>query len=292
MNTTPAFEAHAVEAHAFETKGIRLGYDGLDVFSALDLVINKGEVTTLIGANGCGKSTLLKALGRLITPKNGEILLNGLPILKQNTKTVARQVALLPQKPLTPTATTVRELVARGRYPHQSLWKAHSAQDEAEVSNALAATGISDLAERDVAALSGGQLQRVWIALVLAQKTDSILLDEPTTYLDLTHQLDVLRLVRSINTTRNATVVMVLHDLNLAARYSDRLIALAGGHIVADGKPWDVLTPRVLKQAFSLDAKVIADPETGTPLVIPLEPPTASNASVAELHRSSGSTPH
>lgn len=257
---------------AFEARDLSVGYDGKDIFTGLNLAIKPGEVTTLIGANGCGKSTLLRTFGRLLTPRAGTVELHGTPLKSQGAKAIARQVAILPQKPLTPTATTVRELVARGRYPHQSLWKSWSTGDDSHVYDALVATGTLELAEREVSSLSGGQLQRVWIALVLAQNTEAILLDEPTTYLDLAHQLDVLRLVKRINKERNATVVMVLHDLNLAARYSDRLIAVGGGKIIADGPAWDVITPDVLKQAFNLDARVTADPETGTPMVVPIEP--------------------
>lgn len=180
-------------------------------------------------------------------------------------------MAILPQKPLTPSATTVRDLVSRGRHPHQSLLRPWTAGDASAVDAALLATGVADFADRDAASLSGGQLQRAWIALVLAQQTPIVLLDEPTTFLDLTHQLEVLRLVRRMNAERSSTIVMVLHDLSLAARFSDRLVVLAGGRIVADGAPWDVLTPELLLSAFDLDAMVIPDPATGSPLVVPLE---------------------
>jgi len=259
VTTTPALAA----------RGVTLAYDQAVVFRELDLSIEPGRVTTLIGANGSGKSTLLKAFGRLLTPSAGGIELDGAPARSLPTRQIARRLAILPQKPLTPSATSVRDLVSRGRHPHQSLLRPWTEQDAAAVADALAATGMTELADRDAASLSGGQLQRAWIALVLAQQTPIILLDEPTTFLDLSHQLDVLHLVRSINAERGATVVMVLHDLSLAGRFSDRLVALGRGRVLADGPPWEVLTPAVLRDAFDLDARVIADPCTGSPLVVP-----------------------
>ena len=253
-------------------ESVTLGYDKVEVFRDLDLRIETGSVTTLIGANGCGKSTLLKAFGRLLAPTSGRIRLEGTTVSELSARAVARRLAILPQKPLTPAATTVRDLVMRGRHPHQTLLRPWTAHDADMVAGALESTGMSELAERDVTELSGGQLQRAWIALVLAQDAPTILLDEPTTFLDLAHQLDVLRLVRRINATQGSTIVMVLHDLSLAARYSDRLVVLHEGRVLADGEPWDVLTPDVLAQAFGLSALVIADPASGRPLVVPLEP--------------------
>jgi iron complex transport system ATP-binding protein len=257
---------------ALHAENLTLGYDRTVVLEHLDLAIEAGTVTTLIGANGCGKSTLLKAFGRLLAPAGGTVHLDGAPIAGMSTREVARRLAILPQRPLTPAATSVRDLVLRGRHPHQSLLRPWSPSDADKVAAAMAATGVAAVADRDVNELSGGQLQRAWIALVLAQETPTILLDEPTTFLDLTHQLDVLRLVRAINAERGSTVVMVLHDLSLAARFSDRLVVLHDGGVLVDGRPWDVLTPAVLQTAFGLDADVIADPRTGTPLVVPLEP--------------------
>lgn len=260
---------------ALEAKGVSLAYEQTVVFEGLDLRIETGEVTTLIGANGCGKSTLLKAFGRLLTPTTGTVELDGRGVRSIPTREVARRLAILPQKPLTPSATTVRDLVSRGRHPHQSLLRPWTPADTIAVDEALAATGLETLADRDTASLSGGQLQRAWIALVLAQRAPTILLDEPTTFLDLSHQLDVLRLVRSINRERGATVVMVLHDLTLAGRYSDRLVVVGGGRIIADGTPWEVLTPAVLREAFDLDAIVIPDPSSGSPLIVPVDPDDA-----------------
>lgn len=266
---------------ALEAERLRLGYEQKLVFEGIDLRIAQGSVTTLIGANGCGKSTLLKAFGRLLTPLDGQVRLVGEPLRTLSTTQIARRLAILPQKPLTPAATTVRDLVMRGRHPHQSLLRPWSPQDAAIVDAALAATGLTEVADRDVNTLSGGQLQRAWVALVLAQQTPTILLDEPTTFLDLSHQLDVLRLVRRINAEQGTTIVMVLHDLSLAARFSDRLVVLHEGQILADGTPWQVLTPSVLARAFGLAADVIADPATGSPLVIPLEPSAEHLASSA-----------
>ncbi|THG29864.1 ABC transporter ATP-binding protein [Naasia lichenicola] len=256
---------------ALQARAITLAYDKAVIFEGLDLSVGQGEITTLIGANGSGKSTILKAFGRLLSPTAGTIELHGTPMRSQSARAVARQLAILPQKPLTPTATSVRDLVSRGRHPHQSLWRPWTAGDAAIIDAALAATGLLELADRDAGSLSGGQLQRAWIALVLAQEAPTILLDEPTTFLDLSHQLDVLRLVRRINRERGSTVVMVLHDLSLAARFSDRLVVIGRGRVLADGAPWDVLTPEVLHDAFDLEALVIADPATGTPLVVPVE---------------------
>ena len=260
---------------ALEARGVSLAYEQTVVFEQLALRIETGQVTTLIGANGCGKSTLLKAFGRLLTPTAGTVELDGRAVRSIPTREVARRLAILPQKPLTPSATTVRDLVSRGRHPHQSLLKPWTPADTIAVDEALAATGLETLADRDTASLSGGQLQRAWIALVLAQRAPTILLDEPTTFLDLSHQLDVLRLVRSINRERGATVVMVLHDLTLAGRYSDRLVVVGGGRIIADGTPWEVLTPAVLREAFDLDAIVIPDPSSGSPLIVPVDPDDA-----------------
>ena len=225
---------------------------------------------------------MLKAFGRLLAPSRGTVRLDGTPIRQLSSRAVARRLALLPQKPLPPASTTVRDLVMRGRHPHQSLLRPWTPGDAAKVAAALTATGLDEVAERDVNSLSGGQLQRAWIALVLAQETPTILLDEPTTFLDLSHQLDVLRLVRAINRERGSTIVMVLHDLGLAARYSDRLVVVHDGRVLADGSPWAVLTPEVLATAFGLAAAVIPDPSSGTPLVVPLEPAERASTSILQ----------
>ncbi|PYY32614.1 MULTISPECIES: ABC transporter ATP-binding protein [unclassified Curtobacterium] len=270
-SVAPATPAAAREhaAPVLEARALSVGYDRTAVIRDLDLTIERGTVTTFLGANGCGKSTLLKALGRVLKPQAGEVLLDGSPIRKEPNRAVARKLAILPQSPLAPAGTSVLDLVMRGRNPHQSWARPWTAEDAAVAEDAIAATGLTDVAHRDVASLSGGQRQRAWIALVLAQRADTLLLDEPTTYLDLAHQLDVLRLVRRINREQGSTVVMVLHDLTLAARYSDRLVVLHDGGVVADGTPAEVLTPAVLERAFGLHARVVPDPVTGAPMVVP-----------------------
>jgi iron complex transport system ATP-binding protein len=259
---------------------LRLAYGDRVVADALDLDVIEGTVTAVIGPNGCGKSTLLRALGRLLRPQHGSVLLDGKDIHRMSTKDVAKVLGLLPQSPQAPDGLTVADLVARGRHPHQSWYRQWSSDDEAAVAHALALTGIGDLAERAVDELSGGQRQRAWLSMSLAQGTDLLLLDEPTTYLDLSHQVDVLDLVRELHRSGGRTVVMVLHDLNLAARYADRLVAVRGGTVVADGAPADVLTERLLAEVFDLTAKVIEDPVFGTPLVVPIAGRRAGRAPV------------
>ncbi len=249
---------------------LRLAYGERVVVDGLDLTIAEGTITAVIGPNGCGKSTLLRALGRLLRPRRGSVLLDGRQIHKVPTKEVARVLGLLPQAPVAPEGLTVADLVGRGRHPHQSWYRQWSPEDETAVVRALDLTGIADLAERPVDELSGGQRQRAWLSMALAQGTDLLLLDEPTTYLDLSHQVDVLELVRRLHQESGRTVVMVLHDLNLAARYADRLVAMRDGAIAADGPPGDVLTEQLLADVFDLDAKVIEDPVAGTPLVVPV----------------------
>ncbi|MGN6408872.1 MAG: ABC transporter ATP-binding protein [Curtobacterium sp.] len=252
-----------------EARGLAVGYDRHPVLSDLDLRIERGTVTTFLGANGCGKSTLLKALGRVLKPQAGEVHLDGTPIRRESNRAVAKKLAILPQSPVAPAGTSVLDLVMRGRNPHQSWAKPWTADDADVAEQAIAATGLTEVAHRDVASLSGGQRQRAWIALVVAQQADTLLLDEPTTYLDLAHQLEVLRLVRRLNREQGSTVVMVLHDLTLAARYSDRLVVLHDGGVAADGTPADVLTPELLERAFGLHARVVADPVNGAPMIVP-----------------------
>ncbi|GAA4223462.1 iron complex transport system ATP-binding protein [Streptosporangium album] len=249
---------------------VKLGYGDRLIVDGLDLGIEPGTVTTIIGPNGCGKSTLLRALGRLLRPSGGEVLLDGKRIDKMPTREVAKILGVLPQAPTAPEGLTVADLVARGRHPHQTWYRQWSSDDEAAVGEALSMTGLLDLAERPLDELSGGQRQRAWISMALAQGTDLLLLDEPTTFLDLAHQVEVLELVRRLHGEHGRTVVMVLHDLNLAARYADRLVAMRDGRIVAAGPPHDVLTESLLAEVFDLDAKVIEDPVAGTPLVVPV----------------------
>lgn len=249
---------------------LRLAYGERVVVDGLDLEVADGTITAVIGPNGCGKSTLLRGLGRLMRPERGGVVLDGKQIHKTPTKEVAKVLGLLPQSPTAPEGLTVADLVARGRHPHQSWYRQWSSADESAVARALELTGVDDLAERTMDELSGGQQQRVWLSMALAQGTDLLLLDEPTTYLDLSHQVDVLDLVGELHRDGGRTVVMVLHDLNLAARYADRLVAMKDGAIFASGAPEQVLTPELLAEAFGLTARVIEDPVVGSPMVVPV----------------------
>ncbi|MEU9124293.1 ABC transporter ATP-binding protein [Streptomyces sp. NPDC048506] len=255
-----------------------LAYEDRTVITDLDLDVPHGAVTVIVGPNACGKSTLLRALGRLLRPRGGAVLLDGTDLARIPTKRVARSLGLLPQTPVAPEAITVADLVARGRQPHQRWWQQWSAEDERAVGEAMARTDVAALADRAVDELSGGQRQRVWIAMALAQETDLLLLDEPTTYLDIAHQVEVLDLVRQLNHDRGRTVVAVLHDLNQAARYADHLVAMKAGRIVAQGPPGEVVTAELVGEVFGLDSVVVPDPVTGSPLVVPGRPwrPTAA----------------
>ncbi|MFF0613110.1 ABC transporter ATP-binding protein [Nocardia tengchongensis] len=251
-------------------ENITLGYGERVIVDGLSLTIEPGLVTTVIGPNGCGKSTLLRSLGRLLRPTAGRVLLDGKAIATMKTKDIARVVGMLPQTPVAPEGLTVADLVARGRHPHQSWLRQWSADDETEVLAALTQTGIADLAGRTLDELSGGQRQRAWISMALAQGTDILLLDEPTTYLDLTHALEVLDLVDRLHDELGRTVVMVLHDLNLAIRYSDRLIVMRAGRIVAQGEPADIISAELLQEVFGLRAEVLEDPVSGRPMIVPI----------------------
>ncbi|WP_448851592.1 ABC transporter ATP-binding protein [Corynebacterium sp. 335C] len=250
-------------------RGVSAGYGGDPVVDGVDLDVPVGAVTTLIGPNGCGKSTLLKAVAGLL-PHGGEVLLDDEPVRDLPRRDRARRLSMLPQAPVAPEGLTVRQLVGRGRHPHQSWLRQWSEADEEAVAEALARTGAEAIADRPVRALSGGQRQRAWIAMSLAQGAPTMLLDEPTTYLDLAHAVEVLRLVRGLRDDRGDTIVMVLHDLNLAARYSDALVALdRTGRVAAAGAPGEVLTERTLLDVFGLEAAVLEDPHDGGPLVVP-----------------------
>ncbi|MBO1510907.1 ABC transporter ATP-binding protein [Metabacillus bambusae] len=255
--------------HSIETNALTLSYGDTIIINELDVKIPKGEITVFIGSNGCGKSTLLRSIARLLKPKEGSVLLEGNAIAKLPTKEVAKQLAILPQGPVAPEGLTVLQLVKQGRYPYQSWLKQWTIEDEAAVTSALEATGMQDFAERPVDSLSGGQRQRAWIAMTLAQKTDIILLDEPTTYLDMTHQIEILDLLFELNERENRTIVMVLHDLNLACRYAHNLVALKDQKIFAQGKPEEVINCSLVQNVFQMNCEVTVDPLFGTPLCIP-----------------------
>lgn len=255
--------------NAIETKNLSISYGETLIINELDLKISKGEITVFIGANGCGKSTLLRSIARLLKPKSGSVLLEGKAIAKLSTKEVAKRMAILPQSPSAPEGLTVLQLVKQGRYPHQSWLKQWTEEDEKKVSDALIATRLEHLKERTVDSLSGGQRQRAWIAMTLAQDTDIILLDEPTTYLDMTHQIEILDLLFELNEMKNRTVVMVLHDLNLACRYAHHIVAIKDQKVFAKGKPEHVINRALVKDVFGMDCEVTMDPLFGTPLCIP-----------------------
>lgn len=257
-------------SHSLVAEGLTLGYGDRVVVDSLDLVVPPGEITVIVGANACGKSTLLRSLSRLLTPREGRVVLDGRQVHRMPAKELARTLGLLPQSPVAPEGITVLDLVGRGRHPHQGIFSRWNDSDDAAVAAALVATETTDLADRAVDELSGGQRQRVWIAMALAQQTDLLLLDEPTTFLDASHQIEVLDLLTDLNRSRGTTIVMVLHDLNLAARYADHLIALAEGRIHASGTPAEVLTEDIVRTVFGLDSRIIEDPVSGRPLMLPI----------------------
>ncbi|RKQ32710.1 ABC transporter ATP-binding protein [Oceanobacillus halophilus] len=248
---------------------LTLAYGENLIIDDVDLVIPNGEITVLIGANGCGKSTLLRSLARLMKPKEGNIVLNGQDIAKMKTKEVAKKLAILPQSPITPEGLTVNELVNQGRHPYRGFTKKWSKEDDEAVYKALELTNLLPLKDRLVDSLSGGQRQRAWIALTLAQETEIILLDEPTTYLDMTHQIDVLDLLFELNEKDGRTIVMVLHDLNLASRYAQNIVAVKDKKIFAQGKPEDIITSELVHEVFEMKCSVACDPLFGTPMCIP-----------------------
>jgi iron complex transport system ATP-binding protein len=249
---------------------LSLAYDDRLIVDGLSVDIPTGKITVVVGANACGKSTLLRGLARLLRPRGGTVLLDGEDIHRLPTREVARRLGMLPQQPIAPEGITVADLVGRGRHPHQRWFRQWSTSDEQAVETALAATETADLADRSVDELSGGQRQRVWIALALAQGTDLMLLDEPTTFLDLAHQVEVLDLLAELNDREDRTIVAVLHDLNLACRYAHHLVAMAEGTIVAEGPPADVITAELVSTVFGLECLVVPDPVTTTPLVVPV----------------------
>ena len=265
-----ASTAQQLDSTALHVKDVSVGYGERTVLDTLNVDIKRGAVTSIVGPNGCGKSTLLRTMSRLLNPTKGEIVLDGKSIHDIPTRKLATQLGLLPQTPIAPDGIVVADLVGRGRTPHQGILGRWSQQDYDIVAEALETTGISDLAERSIDELSGGQRQRVWIAMALAQRTDTLLLDEPTTYLDVKHQLDVLDLLTELNRDRGTTIVMVLHDLNLAARYSDELVAVSGGKVFAHGHPREVITKENVKSVFGIDSVIITDPVSDQPAVMPI----------------------
>ncbi len=254
---------------AINTQSLSLGYGDKLIINDMNIEIPKGEITVFIGANGCGKSTLLRSVARLLKPQSGSVLLEGKAISTMSSKDVARKMAILPQSPVAPEGLTVYQLVKQGRYPYQSWLKQWSSVDEEKVQKAIEATNMTDLKDQAVDELSGGQKQRAWIAMTLAQDTDVILLDEPTTYLDMTHQIEILDLLFDLNEFENRTIVMVLHDLNLACRYADNLLALKNGAIHAQGRPEDIITPELVQHVFSMKCQISFDPIFGSPMCVP-----------------------
>ena len=263
-NTTPNAN------HVLGAENLVLAYDKTDIIHDLELSVETGKVTALIGPNGCGKSTLLRGLARLMKAKSGCVTLDGKEIGKVPTKQIAKRLGLLPQGPNAPEGLTVRELVAQGRYPHQGFFQQWSKEDERALQEALATTTMTGFADRPLDALSGGQRQRAWIAMTLAQETDTLLLDEPTTFLDLAYQIEVMDLLAQLNQRQGTSIIVVLHDLNQAARYAHTLVVMKAGHIFVQGEPKDVMTSETLKEVFGVNACVIQDPVSGTPMCIPM----------------------
>ncbi len=259
-----------VAEHTLEARDVRLGYGEREIVRDLSVTVPPGRITVIVGPNACGKSTLLRSMARLLAPTAGAVLLNGRSIQEMPTKEVAAVLGILPQSPTAPEGITVSDLVGRGRYPHQGWFRRWSAEDDEAVAQALLSTDVLELADRPVDELSGGQRQRVWIAMALAQRTDILLLDEPTTYLDASHQLDVLDLLTDLNRERGVTMVAVLHDLNLACRYADHMIAMKDGRILAEGAPVDIVTEGLVGEVFGMRCSVIEDPASATPMVVPL----------------------
>lgn len=256
--------------HVLTVDQLSASYGDTEILSALDLHVPPGRITVIVGANASGKSTLLRTMSRLLSPKEGQVLLDGRSIHQMPTRELARTIGLLPQSPIAPEGILVDDLVRRGRHPHHGLFSSWTRRDEEAVQHALTATRTLDLAERPVDELSGGQRQRVWIAMALAQETDILLLDEPTTFLDINHQVEILDLLVDLNRAKGTTVVMVLHDLNLGARYADHLVALAGGRVHVAGAPEDVLTEDTVRTVFGLESRILTDPTAGRPIMVPI----------------------
>jgi iron complex transport system ATP-binding protein len=269
METPVTLQSESGTMSDLKATRLTLAYENTCIIENLSLTIPDGKITALVGPNGCGKSTLLRGISRLLKPRAGSVVLSGQDIWKLPTKELAKQLGILPQGPVAPEGLTVHELVAQGRYPHQSWFQQWSPEDERVTREALDITNITEFADRPVDTLSGGQRQRAWIAMTLAQDSDLILLDEPTTFLDLAYQIEVLDLLHDLNLERRKTIVMVLHDLNHACRYADHIIAVRAGQITAQGLPAEVVTEAMVQEVFGIACRIIPDPVTGTPLVVP-----------------------
>ncbi|MCW0213055.1 MAG: ABC transporter ATP-binding protein [Pseudonocardia sp.] len=256
--------------HTLRAVGLRLSYDKREIVHGIDLALPPGAVTMIIGPNGCGKSTTLRGLARLLGPSGGQVLLDDRDIATISNREVARVLGILPQHPVAPDGITVTDLVSRGRYPHQGWFRKWNAEDDEAVAQALAVTNTAELARRPVGSLSGGQRQRVWIAMALAQRTDLLLLDEPTTFLDLANQVELLDLLTDLNRRSGTTIAIVLHDLNLACRYADHLVCMKAGDIVAEGTPEEIVTAEMISEVFGMRCDVLLDPVSGTPLIVPI----------------------
>jgi iron-siderophore transport system ATP-binding protein len=256
--------------HSLSAENLAVGYDQREIIHDLSVRIPTGKISVIVGANACGKSTLLKTLARLLKPSRGTVLLDGKSIQSIPTKAVALKLGLLPQSPTAPEGITVADLVGRGRYPRQGWIRQWTKGDDEAIADAMLSTDVLEIADRPIDELSGGQRQRVWIAMALAQETDILLLDEPTTFLDLTHQFEVLDLLVDLNKRDQRTIVLVLHDLNQACRFGDHLIAMKNGAIVAEGNPSEVITEQVVQDVFGLAVKIVPDPVAGSPMVVPI----------------------
>lgn len=254
--------------NCINTRNLNISYGNLDIVKDLNMDIPKGKITTIIGSNGCGKSTILKTIARIINPKSGDIYINNKNIKEENPKEIAKSVAVLPQSPQAPSGLTVEELIAYGRFPHQSGFGKLNKEDKDIITWALKATGIEEYRHRNIDALSGGQRQRAWIAMTLAQQTDILILDEPTTYLDLAHQLEILKLLEDLNKNQGKTIVMVIHELNNAARFADHMIGVKKGKIVCQGSANEVMTKENLKELFNIDADIVKDSRYNKPVCI------------------------
>ena len=254
--------------NCISTKNLNISYGNLDIVKDLNLDIPKGKITTIIGSNGCGKSTILKTIARIIQPKSGDIFVNNINIKDQSPKGLAKAVAVLPQSPQAPSGLTVEELIAYGRFPHQKGFGKMRKEDNDIVTWALQSTGIEEFRDRPIEALSGGQRQRAWIAMALAQQTDILILDEPTTYLDLAHQLEILKLLEELNRKQGTTIVMVIHELNNAARFADHMIGVKKGKVICQGSAEEVMTKENLKELFNIDAEIVQDPRNNKPVCL------------------------